>query len=789
MVVRLVRALRPREGWDAFLVLLAAVLCLPAAAVAADWVPGDEGLLPLAVCALLVGRWLALERDWGWSVWLPVGASLGLLAALGVAAHALLSLPGSGEATFDFARRWVTWLQVAFSGGTSEDPDVFLFYAALLCWVAVLLAAWAFYRRQRPLLALLPLALLSAVTVFYSGRGILWLVGGLGCGVLVLAAGHFTRERRAWETAGVDYASGIGPEVLAVALIVAIPVVLISMFGPLLTARRVSEWYRRIVEGPTEQVEDTAERLFGGVSPPRGPAGEAGAGSGTGASSYLPESRLLGGRPDLLDQVVMLVRTDEPPPPPPREDYHYPSEPAKVPPHYWRGATMDYYSGRGWATTADIRAEVEGELPLPSPPAYRKVTQYYEFTAPHGDTLFAMNAPAWVGAPVEARWVISPSASLVGEEGGDLAGLASDVISFTVVSYLPAPTADDLRAIPPLYPSEVAERYLQLPDTLPQRVIDLAWEVVAGGETVYERARLLERYLRAYPYSLEVDTPPEDRDVADYFLFDMREGYCDYYATAFVVMGRAVGIPARMASGFAGGQYDYGTGAYLLRHRNGHSWPEVYFPGWGWIGFEPTAAQVVTELPEEVVLPETTLPGPTGPPARVVRLRWRVARLGVTALAGLGLAGRIWFQRRRRRAAQVVTLPLVWGWVGRGGARMGLSPDLALTPREYASALAAELHARAQRTGRWNARWTGLAAQGGAALDHLAAFYGAQVYGRPQAPAAGEELARGVWARLRRPLRWFRWLGWVQRIGERVGGSSALACDALEDEASMTRPR
>jgi len=252
--------------------------------------------------------------------------------------------------------------------------------------------------------------------------------------------------------------------------------------------------------------------------------------------------------------------------------------------------------------------------------------------------------------------------------------------------------------------------------------------------------------------------------VADYFLFEVREGYCDYYATTFVVMARAVGIPARLASGYTGGQYSFSSGAYLVRQRNGHSWPEVYFPGWGWIGFEPTTARAVTELPEEVLLPEERVPGPTGPPARVVRLRWRVAGLGMTTLAVVGLVAAVWLRRRRRRAARVTTLPLVWSWVGRGGARLGLPPDPALTPQEYAVALAAELCARAERARRWKARWTGLAAQGGAVLQHLALLYSAQVYGGPQAMAVDEQAARGVWARLRRPLRWFTWLGWLQRM-------------------------
>lgn len=746
MIRWLEQRLRPREGWGAFLLLMAVVLCTPAAAVAARWVPGDEGWLPLALVALLLGRWLALREDWGWAVWLPVGASLGLLASFSVAAHAVLFLPGGGEAAFDFARRWGTWLQAAFGGGTSDDPDVFLFYAALLCWVAVLLSAWAFYRRQRPLLALLPPVLLSAATIFYSGRGVLWLVAQLGWGVLLLSTGHLTHARRAWEAAGVDYATGLTLDVMVVSWGVTIVVVLLSLFGPVFSVRRVSDWFQRTFEKPSVQVEDTARRLFGGVSSPAGPSGV----EEPGASSYLPQSRLLGGRPELLEEVVMRVWTDEPPPMP----EGIPVEGSSAPRHYWQGGTFDHYSGRGWATTVQSRQEVRGELPLPAPPAYREVTQRFEFIAPHGDTLYALSQPARVGRPVDAVW----------RTPDDLARLASEVVSYTVVSYLPTPTAEDLRAVSPLYPAEITDLYLQLPDTVPQRVIELAQAVVADGESVYERTRLLERYLRAYPYALDVEQAPEDQDVADFFLFQVRQGYCDYYATAFVVMARAVGIPARLASGYVGGQYDFGTGAYLVRHADGHSWPEVYFPGWGWVGFEPTGVQGVTELPGEEPLPEGVLPGPVGPPGRVAHFHWWMAGLGVAVLAGLGWAATTVLSRRQRRAAQVITLPLVWGWVGQGGAQVGVHPDPARTPQEYSAALAMELRVRADQVRRWQSRWTELAAQGGAALERLAAFYNAQVYGGPQAAVADEAVVRELWARLRGPLRWFRWLSWLQRV-------------------------
>src|SRR5690606_17882723 len=76
----------------------------------------------------------------------------------------------------------------------------------------------------------------------------------------------------------------------------------------------------------------------------------------------------------------------------------------------------------------------------------------------------------------------------------------------------------------------------------------------------------------------------------DYVLFTSREGYCEYYASAFIVMARSLGIPARMSVGFYPSDEEVDTGI-MYRERNAHAWPEVYFPGYGWIGFEPTAAR------------------------------------------------------------------------------------------------------------------------------------------------------------------------------------------------------
>lgn len=757
------------------------VLSLPAAAIAAEWVPGDEGLLAVAVVAVLTGRWLASRDEWGWSVWLPVGAALGTLTSLSVAAHACLFWPGGAQAALGFVERWLAWVEAAATGGRSQDPDVFLFYVALLCWLACMLSAWALYRRRSPFVALIPPLALAAVSIFFSKEGIPWIVSGLGLGVLLVAVASLRHAELAWDRQDIDYAVDLISGVIAAAVLVSALVVVISYLGPLATPQRISDWFRRTFTEPTEDVEETAERLFGGVKPPEGGIPELGD-----VSSALPQNRALGGSPNLQGAVIMVAATDEDPPPP--EELHhaqmqYLAEPS--PPHYWQGLVFDTYTGAGWNASVQAREQVTGVLPIESPYMYREVVQNITLVAPHGETLFSLSRPYSVTQPLEALWRTPPSPEAAVE--ADLAGLASEVVSYTVVSRLADPWASDLRASRQVYPPEVISYYLQLPPTLPRRVLELGRQVTAPGDTVYDKARLLETYLRQYPYTLELEEPPEGRDVVDYFLFDVREGYCDYYASAFVVLARAVGIPARLVTGYVGGQYDYDLDAYVVRHYDGHSWPEVYFAGWGWIGFEPTGSQPVTRLQEEPTpSPYLQMPQPIGPPARVVRMRWRLSVAGAIGLVAIGILLGLWIRRvARRRAAQVLTLNVVWGRLSQAGARMGHPLRQGMTALEFARGLATELERRAQTTRCLSARWTAVARRVAPHVRTLGALYTAATYGGYSEACVEESILQDMWREIRWPLRWFAWLARVRLGNSGIVPGRSGATAAVPSRSSL----
>ncbi|HKP51528.1 MAG TPA: transglutaminaseTgpA domain-containing protein [Chloroflexia bacterium] len=170
---------------------------------------------------------------------------------------------------------------------------------------------------------------------------------------------------------------------------------------------------------------------------------------------------------------------------------------------------------------------------------------------------------------------------------------------YTVVSLFSDATDEELRAAPfglPAYEQWLIDRYLKLPASISQRVRNLAAEIVqnAGATNPYDQAKAIETYLREnYKYNTQIAQPEPGVDRADWFLFEGKEGYCEYYSTAMVVMLRTLKVPARVATGYAPGDYDSATHTFTVKESAAHAWPEVYFPGYGWIEFEPTPSQAV----------------------------------------------------------------------------------------------------------------------------------------------------------------------------------------------------
>jgi transglutaminase-like putative cysteine protease len=222
---------------------------------------------------------------------------------------------------------------------------------------------------------------------------------------------------------------------------------------------------------------------------------------------------------------------------------------------------------------------------------------------------FAPDAPLRFSVPIELDTRGDPN---------DVATIRLDTPvqqnqQYTVVSAVSTATNQELRAAGEDYPEWVRQRYLPLPRTVPRRVVDLAHDVTSTAPDAFDKAISLESFLRDnFTYTTHVDSVPTDQDWVDYFLFESKQGYCDYFATAMVVMLRADGVPARVASGFAPGDVDPNTGLAIVRENHAHSWVEAYFPRYGWITFEPSS---IRALPSRIEDASEVVPPPPEPAA------------------------------------------------------------------------------------------------------------------------------------------------------------------------------
>ena len=172
---------------------------------------------------------------------------------------------------------------------------------------------------------------------------------------------------------------------------------------------------------------------------------------------------------------------------------------------------------------------------------------------------------------------------------------------YTVTSEFIYASEETLRTAEVVYPAGILERFLGLPTSLPERVSELASELTANAENTYDKAVAIETYLREeMEYTTEQPELPHDADVVDYFLFESKEGFSDFFASSMAVMLRSQGIPSRMVLGFSFGEVDPEREGFIIRDKDSHSWPEVYFGDLGWVPFEPTPIYPVRSrgLPE-----------------------------------------------------------------------------------------------------------------------------------------------------------------------------------------------
>ena len=265
----------------------------------------------------------------------------------------------------------------------------------------------------------------------------------------------------------------------------------------------------------------------------------------------------------------------------------------------WRGVALSNFDGHSWSKSPDAQyimqrwpdnSFVVPKLENASLKSYftqnlsrEQLIHYRVLLEPIGTDVFFL-AP-W------ARAVSGPYRLLASDAGGAVYDFDSQrpISRYEAVSDIAAAAAEELRSAGRNYPPQIMAIDLRLPP-IDSRVPQLASQITASARNDYDRAAAIESYLRThYGYTLQLPgTQP--RDPIANFLFERKQGHCEYFASSMAVMLRTLGIPSRVVTGFRSDEFNDLTGNYVVRAKDAHAWVEAYFPGYGWHEFDPTPA-------------------------------------------------------------------------------------------------------------------------------------------------------------------------------------------------------
>ena len=756
----------PSEGWVTSILLLLSVMMAVWSVGSAQWVP-TPGLYWLAICGVVLGLLLAKMRFNGWLL-----AISGLLLGIYLSFYQLTSLVEGATSLNRYAEvgnRLLIWGQAFLDGNVNPDTLPFSFFLLFASWLAGFICSWSFFRKHNIWGAVLPSGIVIVVnlTNLLPGAQKLPLYLYLFVVCLLVARLFLLEREQDWDNRNVQRFppdSRLLPNAFRFALVVVIITCLLPTTSVKVTPV-AAVWDR--ISSPVRVIGEEFARSIGGL-----PAEDTNSGHSFGPTQPFGGSTTLGEESVLIVSApipiylrarsydvythdgwetsdTQMVSPESGPIQPLEGDSQKSQEVemsvkalfslAAGEPVYLGGhpidMSIDYqlevpqsatYQISLAGSETDMAVETEN-LPLDLEEA---VWQLWEMkSASHGtittsDIEAALPEYIWLVAVswesgtqgvetvvVERHVPISADTVSVRTTGPISAG-----DSYEATVSMSTATESDLLAAGTGYPYWILDRYLQLPDTLPTRIVDFAQELTKDIETPYEKAIAIRDYLRTLEYTLDIEAPPDGTDGVDYFLFELEEGYCQYFASAMTVLLRASGIPSRIVAGYGPGepmeQYLPGD---IMNHpfriwqdlqdtfiiQNSHSWSEVFFPGYGWIPFEPTPVRPVIARGEFGIPPQdaedtggsTVEPDAEGTGDSTVKpddmetsTPWNIRLLGIPL--GLALFGAIIWLGWRRLLGQVSDPRVAYARIGYLAALSGVGPRENLTPQEYGRRLA-----------------------------------------------------------------------------------------------------
>ncbi len=645
--------------WDipAAAILFIALQTSAGRLVVAGWAPGLEAAAFLSALGVLLGLALGKSRFKRKPViMLSLGYSLFFIPwMLGQIMYGKIEWD---ERLLSLLGRLADSLVLFLNRQPVQDPFLFIAFSALVFWSLSLVAGYSLTRHAHYLSAILPagivLFLVQLYDPFVAGRAG-YLAFYLFLCLTLLGRLNYLRKRSFWKEQqfkfSYDAVMDLNSAMLfSAAILIFLAWMLPSPVQPLEVARNL--WQR--ISHPWQTTINDLGNIVAGLE-----------GGASGVSyDYYGDTLELGQNAATGDTGIFTVKV--------------PAQ-KNISRYYWRVRSYDRYENNKWGNAASSTLDfspAKDSLTIPNADGAIKAEYTFTNTQPQISNLYTPLNPVWVSRPGEIFFVrVSESvlepilfraypAIRAGEK-------------YMVQSLDFNPTVKQLRQAGTDYPDWVTRRYLQLPKNISPRILELAQELTRNETTPYDKANAITDYLRReIRYAKEVPHTPLGQTSLDWFLFNHKEGFCSYYATAEVILLRAAGIPARMAVGFAQGELDETRpDLWSIARENAHAWPEVYFPHIGWVQFEPTAAQQPLYRPSGIDTGTDILPGipnfeeqadaltpaenheasdegtgsASGGTRRLACWQIIILSLGLAAAVGLGiLAGRVCAARQRR---------------------------------------------------------------------------------------------------------------------------------------------
>ena len=458
------------------------------------------------------------------------------------------------------------------------DSILFLTSMSLLFWVVSLIAGYQLARNGKPWAPLFVAGLALLVIDFYApyepSRD-RYSAAFVFFSLLLAARLYLLNSRRDWSSKNVvvdpeiDYDLGRSVAVAGLVLVFVawnIPTMVQALTpGTELQKELARQW---------ETVRDKLQNTVAGLKSPV-----------VVVSEYFGNDLGLGTGGALSEEIVFTVQVTEKRP----EGVRY----------YWRARSYDTYAEGQWRSSMESSRSIRaGEWPFlyPEWKARKEVNLTFTPMLASIRNLYSPGVPLSISRPADV--ISRVSADGTSDVMGAIANPALHTGEiFRVKAWISAPNITMLKTSGQDYPEIIKSFYLQLPRNYSRRVQTLARSLTANLTNPYDQVMAITNYLRrTITYKETVPVPPNNRDPIEWFLFDLKQGFCNYYASAEVLMLRSIGIPARLAVGYAEGESEVAADFFQIRRRDSHAWPEVYFNGVGWVEVEPTTAQPLADI-------------------------------------------------------------------------------------------------------------------------------------------------------------------------------------------------